>query len=175
MGRRRTQAKRDRAIFAAYQAGRSSGDLAAEHALSRQRVLQIVAAEGKRSGVPLRPCLSPPRPPGLRTTLDPAAAEAYRAGSRPTGQIASDLGLKPATLRQRMRSHGVPRTPFSAGPTLQQRAYDLFKGGKSLKEVAEALGISRQAASVYVVRGRKKDPDPYYRHESRRPRPAADE
>ncbi len=167
MGRRRTKTKRDRAIFAAYQAGRSAAQLAAEHGLSHQRVTQIVAAEARRAGVPLRARLAPP--PGLRTTLDPAAVEAYRSGSRPTGQIAAELGMRPEALRQRMRKRGVPRTPYSAGPTLRQRAYDLFKSGKSLKEAAQALGVSQNAASVYVVRARKKDPNPYYRHERLRP------
>ncbi len=167
MGRRRTNGERDRAIFDAYQAGLSAGALAAEHRLSHQRVTQIVTAEAERAGVPLRARLAPP--PDLRTTLDSAAVEAYRSGSRPTGQIASELGLKPETLRERMRKRGVPRTRFPGGPTLPQRAYDLFKSGKSVKEVAEALGMSQNAAGVYIVRARKKDPNPYYRHESRRP------
>ena len=134
MGRRRTNGERDRAIFDAYQAGRSACALAAEHRLSHQRVLQIVAAEAERAGVPLRARLAPP--PGLRTTLEAAATEAYRAGSKPTGQIASELGMRPDALRRRMRKRGVPRMRLRRRPHASPEGLRPVQG----REVAEGSG-----------------------------------
>ena len=127
MGRRRTNGERDRAIFDAYQAGRSACALAAEHRLSRQRVTQVVTVEAERAGVPLRACLAPP--PGLRTTLDPAATEAYRSGSKPTGQIASELGMRPEALRQRMRKCGVPRGASPPAPRFAREPTNCSRAG----------------------------------------------
>ncbi len=144
---------RERAMAEMYLSGRPLREVGEAFGLTRQRVQQIlskVGVERRSTGCH-----------GYRIAIPMEKVRELRAAGKTWAEIGEKLGCLPDTVMKRAIKHGVPQQAYryrakerkigDKSDPLNVRIAELAGAGKSVVQIAAAVGVSKYAVSYRMV------------------------
>ena len=144
-----------------YQNGSIQKDIAIKYNITLERARQIVHKESRKQGIPLRK-----KKTGaafMYPSIPRYLVKAYRLRLIEAKDIAQKMGCSVTSAWKKLKV--IDR--IKAAPTRHILVYKAYKKGKSIAEISELFNLAESAVKIYIIKARRKDHKPYYRHKFR--------
>ncbi len=149
---------RNKLIYLDYESGMLQDVVAAKYNISPQRVSQIAQSEARKLGTNIRK-----RKSGCTFQLPPVPEhilKAYKLRLIEIKDVAERMSCSVTSAWRRLKRVKRIKKP----PTRRLLVYKEYKKGSSVAEISVLFGLKESVVNLYIIKARKEDPKPYYRH-----------